>query len=145
MPIAFNCASCGNPLRVPDEMAGRKGKCPRCAFINVVPAASAAPQPRPAPATPVHGPPQQAGGSPFDFAGAPGGGDDGQGGDYLRRRRTGGSTALPLLIFFGMLVLIGGGLALWWFWPSGISREMKYFPDDTAVVVSFRIDQGLKS
>ena len=28
--IAFSCSSCGQSLKIKDEMAGRKGKCPQC-------------------------------------------------------------------------------------------------------------------
>jgi len=35
MPITFNC-TCGKTLRVPDENAGRRAKCPACnAIVNV--------------------------------------------------------------------------------------------------------------
>ncbi|MBM3979520.1 MAG: hypothetical protein FJ304_04405 [Planctomycetes bacterium] len=36
MPIAFDC-SCGKTLRVPDEFAGRRAKCPACAAVLTVP------------------------------------------------------------------------------------------------------------
>jgi hypothetical protein len=36
VPIAFHCSGCNNPLRVPDELAGRKGKCPRCGALMIV-------------------------------------------------------------------------------------------------------------
>jgi hypothetical protein len=48
MTIAFHCAGCASVLKVPDEMAGRRGKCPRCGAANVIPTAGkiqAAPQP----------------------------------------------------------------------------------------------------
>jgi hypothetical protein len=42
MPITFNC-TCGKILRVPDETAGRRAKCPACnAVVNV-------PRPEPEP------------------------------------------------------------------------------------------------
>jgi hypothetical protein len=37
MPITFNCP-CGKTLRVPDEHAGRRAKCPACAAVVTVPA-----------------------------------------------------------------------------------------------------------
>ncbi len=37
MPITFDCA-CGKSLRVPDEHAGRRVKCPACSVISIVPA-----------------------------------------------------------------------------------------------------------
>ena len=36
MPINFDC-SCGKTLRVPDEHAGRRVKCPACAVVSTVP------------------------------------------------------------------------------------------------------------
>lgn len=51
MPIPVTCA-CGATLRVPDAVAGRKVKCPKCTGIVAVPAAAAATAaPRPATAS----------------------------------------------------------------------------------------------
>jgi phage FluMu protein Com len=36
--IKFNCKKCGQKLSVPETRAGKKGKCPRCKNIIVVPA-----------------------------------------------------------------------------------------------------------
>ena len=36
MPITFNCP-CGKMLRVPDENAGRRAKCPACNAVVAVP------------------------------------------------------------------------------------------------------------
>ncbi len=38
--IQFNCASCGKAFTVPDEAAGRTGKCNKCGHKNQVPAAA---------------------------------------------------------------------------------------------------------
>ena len=35
--IRFTCDKCGKPLRAPDTMAGRRGKCARCGGVNRVP------------------------------------------------------------------------------------------------------------
>jgi hypothetical protein len=52
MTIAFQCPGCANVFKVPDSMAGRKGKCPRCGTATLVPPAgqiqTEAPPPRPA-------------------------------------------------------------------------------------------------
>ena len=48
MPITFNCP-CGKALRVADEHAGRRVKCPACQAVGTVPA----PEPEPAPAAPA--------------------------------------------------------------------------------------------
>jgi len=42
MPITFSCNSCDKKLRVKDELAGKKVKCPGCATVLHVPAASTA-------------------------------------------------------------------------------------------------------
>ena len=33
MPIAITCAGCGKNLKVKDEWAGKKGKCPTCGTV----------------------------------------------------------------------------------------------------------------
>jgi hypothetical protein len=59
MPITFTCSNCNARMSVPDQMAGKRGKCSKCKGAIVVPApANAAPAaarkpgeaPRPAPA-----------------------------------------------------------------------------------------------
>lgn len=40
MPIEFKCSSCNSTLKVPDKVAGRQAKCPKCSSLNVVPEAS---------------------------------------------------------------------------------------------------------
>ena len=48
MPIAVTC-TCGKQLRVKDEHAGKKVKCPDCAAVVAIPAAPAEAPPAPAP------------------------------------------------------------------------------------------------
>lgn len=43
MPIEFRCSQCDRLLRVPDEAAGKNGKCPGCQAIVKVPDAPAPP------------------------------------------------------------------------------------------------------
>lgn len=43
MAIAVECAQCGKQLKVKDELAGRKGKCPQCQGVIHIPAAAGAP------------------------------------------------------------------------------------------------------
>lgn len=45
MPIEFNCPACSKPLKVPDQFAGRKGKCPSCGNAILVPAVAAEQEP----------------------------------------------------------------------------------------------------
>lgn len=40
MTISFHCPACQFPLRVPNQVAGRNGKCPQCGTIFVVPSES---------------------------------------------------------------------------------------------------------
>jgi hypothetical protein len=47
MTIAFKCPGCPTTLKVPDELAGRKGKCPKCGTGFLVPGGAAAPAPPP--------------------------------------------------------------------------------------------------
>ena len=42
MPIQFSCTNCNKQLRVSDESAGKKAKCPQCQTVIQVPAATAA-------------------------------------------------------------------------------------------------------
>ena len=49
MTIAFQCSGCGSALRVPDTMAGRRGKCPKCAAVNSIPGAGGQLQTAPSP------------------------------------------------------------------------------------------------
>ena len=34
--ITFKC-NCGQMLKVPDEYAGKQGKCPKCSTVNIIP------------------------------------------------------------------------------------------------------------
>ena len=38
MPISLTCPSCERGLKVKDELAGRKIKCPKCSEVITVPA-----------------------------------------------------------------------------------------------------------
>jgi predicted Zn finger-like uncharacterized protein len=52
MPIQFQCQSCRSTLRVPDNLAGRKVRCPKCAEVADVPTS------KPVAAAPPIEPPQ---------------------------------------------------------------------------------------
>jgi phage FluMu protein Com len=45
MPIEIQCTSCSKRLRVPDNAAGKRVKCPQCQSVLSVPAAGAVPTP----------------------------------------------------------------------------------------------------
>jgi len=70
--IQFPCPQCCTVLRVPDDKAGKKGKCPKCGGVIAVPAATLEPEPevveapQPAPA------PQAATGKACPLCDAPG-------------------------------------------------------------------------
>ena len=44
MPLIITCPGCNSPLRIREEYAGRKLKCPRCSGIVEVPSGEAAPE-----------------------------------------------------------------------------------------------------
>ncbi len=53
MAISVTCPKCAHTLKVKDELAGRRGKCPKCDATMPIPAAATAAGPAPAqPATP---------------------------------------------------------------------------------------------
>ncbi|HZY87187.1 MAG TPA: hypothetical protein VFE78_20290, partial [Gemmataceae bacterium] len=61
MPINFNCPHCHKPLKVKDELAGKKGPCPVCKKPLVVPKPAAAPKAAATPPAPAsNGPPAPA-------------------------------------------------------------------------------------
>src|SRR5262245_30094432 len=75
MPIEFPCPTCHQQVRTPDAAAGKKGKCPNCGTIVIIPAPvvalpPASPIPKHQPKTPPeHKPPES---KPFEsrpFAG----------------------------------------------------------------------------
>src|SRR5437764_12604717 len=35
--IRFACGTCGRPLRAPDSLSGKRGRCARCGAVNRVP------------------------------------------------------------------------------------------------------------
>src|SRR5262249_55207946 len=44
MSIFFSCNSCDNKLRVSDDKAGKKAKCPRCGEVVTIPDSDLAPE-----------------------------------------------------------------------------------------------------
>jgi hypothetical protein len=102
MSIKFPCPRCKNSLRVPDELAGKKAKCPHCSSAVGVPAAGAARAAvKAAPAKSAHNP-------KVEFAGlsrqvqSP----TGAGKPYKRQR---GNPVMKLMYLTLALFLLGGG------------------------------------
>ncbi len=52
MPIELTCTGCAQTLRVGDEHAGKKARCPGCGMISTVPMAGESPPPSPSDASP---------------------------------------------------------------------------------------------
>lgn len=52
MALTFSCPACKSVLRVSDEMAGKKARCPSCQTVFTLPQESEAAAPLPAPAPP---------------------------------------------------------------------------------------------
>ena len=42
--ISFNCSSCESKLKVHDRFGGKKGKCPKCGAVNLIPSPGATEQ-----------------------------------------------------------------------------------------------------
>jgi phage FluMu protein Com len=174
MTIAFQCSGCDNQFRVADTMAGRKGKCPKCGTINLIPDSSE-PAPRSAPPPPrtasgnrsaaVKRSPEAVRPAPpplprsrkaarkdeFDFE------DDDVREDVDRdeeeerpSRRRKKKKGFPFLFVglgcgLGLLLLFGVGGAAWYFWPSGIGDDLRYMPNGCQMIASVRLDQMLDS
>ncbi|MCI0358087.1 MAG: YIP1 family protein [Planctomycetaceae bacterium] len=59
MPIEFPCPACHQQVRTPDAAAGKKGKCPNCGAVVIIPAPVVAwPATTPPPKTPAPQPPK---------------------------------------------------------------------------------------
>lgn len=52
--ISFDCTACWKTLRVPDRLAGRKGRCSSCGALVAVPSAADCESERPQPQAPSH-------------------------------------------------------------------------------------------
>jgi hypothetical protein len=159
MPIQFSCAGCGNILRVGDEMAGRKGKCPKCGLVNQVPYATGgpppAPVPTPVPVAPVPYPAMAIAQTPVapapmqpPFVNEPM--TAGVAEPAARPPRKKAKLLIPLLMGGGVMFMLLvcssiGYFAYTWFFSAGLSSEQKYFPNGTSMVASVRVDQAMSS
>ncbi len=159
MPIAFSCSGCANVLRVADTMAGRRGKCPQCGAINLVPPAgriqSATPPPRSAAKTvsrkvkPVEeevlDPEEIADGEGEEVEARP---KKSKKGKKRNKRR---SPALLISLIGGGVAFLFmccggfGGLAWWMFFSDSLGDELKYMPNNSQYIASVRVEELLKS
>ncbi len=126
MPIQVEC-SCGRALRVRDDLAGKKIRCPGCQGVMTVPAASddeeeavtaAPPRPKAAPAKtrPVRRPVDE------DE-------DEQEQEETPRGRRTppvrNKKSMLPWVAAIAAVVLIAGGVTAWLVWPKGTDKPVR--------------------
>jgi hypothetical protein len=66
MPIELTCTGCSQTLRVGDDHAGKKARCPKCGTISTVPMATGFPTPAPSAASPFDaGRPTEEAANPF--------------------------------------------------------------------------------
>jgi hypothetical protein len=153
MAIEFNCSGCGDVFRVADEMAGRKGKCPGCGVINQIPhvvGTASDPSARPAgdiiPRPIAHQPSSVVA---DDTEPLQVGVQDVVPERSARHRQQG--RLWPKLLGLGFLVVllgscgVGGYFLYGWYFSAPLSSEQKYFPNDTQIVFSVRVSQGMNS
>jgi hypothetical protein len=164
MSITFKCSGCDQALKVPDRMAGNKGKCPKCGSILRVPGAReeepeepARPAPRKARA------PQRAIIEEKALRKRPPAAetvddDDGEapeeavprtrkGRKKKTKKRKKSSLLLVGLLSGGFALLLAcaglGGLVWWYFFAAG--DDLIYMPNNCEMVASVRVDQLLQS
>jgi hypothetical protein len=163
MAIQFNCPGCGHLFRVGDEMAGRKGKCPKCGIIIQIPLADGSmPAPAPSPIAPAPAPVAPA--QSLRKQPAPkaveedevveeAAVEEGVVEEAAPEAPKGGkkrSFLLPAIIGGAVLLMsccTCVPLSVWWYWFTNgtLGSEKKYFPTDTQMVFSVQVDQGMES
>jgi hypothetical protein len=157
MPIAFRCPGCAQALKVPDTMAGRSGKCPKCGTVLLVPAMKAAAEVAPARKARPPGsavveekavPARRRPGVESNGDEAP---EEPIPPRQVRKKKK--AKKSPVLLFglvgagcFGLLMCCSGigGLA-WWLWPSSFDDDLKYVPNNCQIVASVRWDDLMQS
>ncbi|GIW82888.1 MAG: hypothetical protein KatS3mg105_4695 [Gemmatales bacterium] len=145
MSITFSCSKCGKGFRVPNEMAGKKGKCPRCNTVFRIPSKSTKKK-RTLPAVDMA--------QEEDTFGFASGGAAVE--DFLEATaeegagRPGGRSSQPAKgpsrIMLGMLflLLVGGGAAAFFLRdrflvPPYFEADFKYLPDNCQVVATLNV------
>ena len=139
MTIEFSCQGCQYLFKVPDTMAGKKGKCPKCGAITPIPTASGSPiSAAPPPPPPLVGP---------DDRNLDDRGPDDYDDQPRRRRKKGGKGLIIGLSVGGAVLLLGiGGFLWWWLSSSGLSSDdAKFMPAGSKVIASAKVDEFLSS
>ena len=161
MPISFACPQCARPIKAPDNLAGKQGKCPGCGSVFTVPAAPAPTAhipPAHAPVARPAGPPPHAAAAglppvmPAGTHGVPSGAVPGQPAVALDQptfapaapaRRKKPNWIMPLVIggsAAGLLLLVGVAVLAFTMLRGGASSAMRYLPHDADMFASIRID-----
>jgi len=151
MTIAFSCSACDAPLKLADDLAGKKCKCPKCGAITDVPAAGPAKKDTARITAAAKTKPDTDEGGAFDDLG------DGRGkkGKKAKAKKGGGMKWLllgggALLLCGGLFMCLcaGGGFAVWMWLPEyvpaflgGWPSEMRYLPTGTTTISYHRVDQ----
>jgi hypothetical protein len=148
MTIAFNCSACDAPLKLADDLAGKKCKCPKCGAITDVPEAGPAKKDTARIAAGSKKKPDTDEGGAFDDLGD-GGGKKAKG-KRAAAKKGGGMKWLLIgggaLLFGGgfLTCACGGGFFVWWYFFS-TPDDFKYLPSNTQHVHSLRVDQAINS
>lgn len=142
MSISFSCTGCGRTLKVADELAGRKAKCPQCQTVLYIPEGPAvAVTPAPTPASRTAPVPRRQ----EEYDDRADAGEEPE--DAPRRRKKAKKSVLgPVLLAVGavlLLVVLGGGsFAAWWFLSGGAaSEDLLFMPDGVQMVGQVHVDQ----
>jgi phage FluMu protein Com len=165
MPITLRCSSCAQALKVPDNMAGRRGKCPKCGAVLVIPAAEEEePEETARPTTRKARPTQRAiieekaVPSRRRAAEATRDDDDETAEEAVPRprevrKKKKKKQKKSSLLFYGLLggcftlLLLGsgGGVLTWWYFFSRSADDLAYMPSACQMIVSIHMDQLLDS
>ena len=139
MTIEFSCGGCQYPFKVPDSMAGKQGKCPKCGTITAIPTSSSASRVvgRNRPPVARLRPNQRHRArrlrrSPLQRA---------------AKKKSGKGMAIGLTIA-ALVLLGGGGWAVYYFFfaSSGLSSEdAKFMPAGSKVIMSAKVEEFLTS
>jgi hypothetical protein len=150
MPLTLKCPGCPTVLKVGDDLAGRKSKCPTCGTVFQIPGAA---PPAPAPYT---GAPPPARSSPPRPPAPPPALDEPptfldqappEAAPPTRRKGLPPVVLLSAAAGGGLLLLAGAAGLVWWlfFSGSGIDDDVTYLPSDSQLVGSLRVDQLVNS